>query len=73
MSWKDAEAVDREGEVVSISVKKRFFFFMIGTVVIVSLHFIFLFAAVELNFPCRQRCSLSSPLHCPIIVILYYY
>ena len=72
MSWKDAEAVDREGEVVSISVKSVSFF-MIGTVVIASLHFIFLFAAVELNFPCRQRCSLSSPLHCPIIVILYYY
>ena len=74
MSWKDAEAVDREGEVVSIYVKKHLisFFITIGTVVIVSLYFIFLFTAVELNFPCGQSCSLSSSLHCPIIVILIF-
>lgn len=62
MSWKDAEAVDHEGEVVSIYVKKHLisFFITIGTVVIVSLYFIFLFTAVELNFPGGQRCSLSS-------------
>lgn len=45
--------MDREGEVVSIYVKKHLisFFITIGTVVIVSLYFIFLFTAVELNFP----------------------
>ena len=66
--------MDREGEVVSIYVKKHLisFFITIGTVVIVSLYFIFLFTAVELNFPCGQSCSLSSSLHCPIIVILIF-